>query len=155
MLVNEAAFALGEGMATEGGPRRGDGVGGQLSDTARSNGAGRSVFDRVLVVLEHLQREFGEDRYRPAPWLRRQVRADASGGRRAADRIQLDILGGLIVKNRTYVGRPAESFDFELIEYREGGWAGDGDLQPSGGAQCRQRADAGGVERGLSGRQLG
>jgi 3-hydroxybutyryl-CoA dehydrogenase len=30
--------------------------------------------DRVLTWLEHLQAEYGEDRYRPSPLLRRMVR---------------------------------------------------------------------------------
>jgi len=76
MLVNEAAFALGEGVALEG-----------ALDEAMELGVsyplgpikwGRRLgFDRVLVVLQHLQQEFGEERYRPAPWLRRRVRAEA------------------------------------------------------------------------------
>lgn len=75
MLVNEAAFALGEGVAPD-----------VTLDEAMTLGVsypqgplswGRALgLDRVLAVLEHLQREFGEDRYRAAPWLRRQVRAD-------------------------------------------------------------------------------
>jgi 3-hydroxybutyryl-CoA dehydrogenase len=77
MLVNEAAFAVGEDVAPE-----------ATLDVAMELGVnyphgpikwGRALgFDRILTVLEHLQREFGEDRYRPAPWLRGQVRAHAS-----------------------------------------------------------------------------
>jgi len=77
MLVNEAAFALGEGVAPE-----------ATLDEAMELGAnyphgpitwGRALgFHRILTVLQHLQREFGEDRYRPAPWVRRQVRTHGS-----------------------------------------------------------------------------
>jgi 3-hydroxybutyryl-CoA dehydrogenase len=77
MLVNEAAFAMGEGVAEE-----------ATIDRAMELGVrhpqgpirwGRSLgFQRVLAVLEQLQREFGEERYRPAPWLRRQVRTGTS-----------------------------------------------------------------------------
>jgi 3-hydroxybutyryl-CoA dehydrogenase len=33
--------------------------------------------DRVLDILNHLQKEYGEDRYRPSPLLRRVVRDGA------------------------------------------------------------------------------
>jgi 3-hydroxybutyryl-CoA dehydrogenase len=82
MLVNEAAFAVGEGVAPE-----------ETVDEAMVLGVnyphgpiewGRSLgLDRILAVLEHLQKEFGEDRYRPAPWLRRQVRIESLQKREA------------------------------------------------------------------------
>lgn len=76
MLANEGWFALGEGVADA-----------DTIDLAMRLGVnypsgplhwGRLLgLHRVLAVLEHLQREYGEERYRPAPYLRRQVRADA------------------------------------------------------------------------------
>jgi 3-hydroxybutyryl-CoA dehydrogenase len=73
MLANEAAFALQEGVA-----------GAEQIDQAMQLGASfpRGPFTwakqigyaHVLRVLEHLQREFGEDRYRPAYLLRRWAR---------------------------------------------------------------------------------
>lgn len=83
MLVNEAAFALMEGVATA-----------QDIDLAMKKGtnypygplewADRIGLDQVLAVLEGLFRELGEDRYRPAPLLRKLVYAGWTG--RAAGR---------------------------------------------------------------------
>lgn len=71
-LINEAAFALQEGVATA------EGI-----DTAMRLGlnyplgplewADELGLDAVLAVLEGLQRETGEDRYRPAPYLRKRA----------------------------------------------------------------------------------
>jgi len=73
-LINEAAFTLQEGVATA------EGI-----DTAVRLGlnyplgplewADELGLDNVLAVLEGLQRDTGEDRYRPAPYLRRRVLA--------------------------------------------------------------------------------
>lgn len=78
MIVNEAAFAIGEGVAS-----------GADIDTAMRLGANYprgplaladSIgVDRILEVLEALQREYGDDRYRPAPLLRRLARAGWHG----------------------------------------------------------------------------
>ncbi|HEX6305304.1 MAG TPA: 3-hydroxyacyl-CoA dehydrogenase family protein, partial [Anaerolineales bacterium] len=72
-LVNEAAFAAGEGVAEP-----------DTIDTAMKLGTnyprgpiewGRQIgFDKVVQVLEHLRSEYGEERYRVAPLLRRWSR---------------------------------------------------------------------------------
>ncbi|MFB5084892.1 3-hydroxyacyl-CoA dehydrogenase, partial [Symbiobacterium thermophilum] len=73
-LINEAAFALQEGIATA-----------EAIDTAMQLGLNYPLGplewadelgpDKVLAVLEGLQRETGEERYRPAPYLRKRVLA--------------------------------------------------------------------------------
>jgi 3-hydroxybutyryl-CoA dehydrogenase len=73
-LVNEAATALGEGVASAGD-----------IDTAMTLGLNyprgplewgdRIGLDVVLGVMQGLFEEFGEDRYRPSPLLRRYVQA--------------------------------------------------------------------------------
>jgi 3-hydroxybutyryl-CoA dehydrogenase len=78
MIINEAAFALMEGVASA-----------EDIDTAMKLGtnyplgplewADRIGLDQVLGVLEGLQAEYGEDRYRPAPLLRQLVRAGHLG----------------------------------------------------------------------------
>ncbi len=75
MLANEAAFAVGEGVADA-----------DTIDTAMKlgmrypdgplNWARRIGYGRILEVLEHLRREYGEERYRPAPQLRRWARSE-------------------------------------------------------------------------------
>lgn len=74
MIVNEAAFALAEGVASA-----------ADIDTALRLGANyprgplaladEIGLDLLLAVMEGLQRESGEDRYRPAPLLRQLVDA--------------------------------------------------------------------------------
>jgi len=78
MIINEAAFALMEGVASA-----------EDIDTAMKLGtnyplgplewADRIGLDQVLAVLEGLQAEYGDDRYRPAPLLRQLVRAGQRG----------------------------------------------------------------------------
>jgi len=78
MIINEAAFALMEGVASA-----------EDIDTAMKLGtnyplgplewADQIGLDQVLGVLEGLQAEYGEDRYRPAPLLRQLVRAGHVG----------------------------------------------------------------------------
>jgi 3-hydroxybutyryl-CoA dehydrogenase len=78
MIVNEAAFAAGEGVARV-----------EDIDMAMRLGANYPQgplaladaigIDRILEVLEALQREYGDDRYRPAPLLRRLVRSGGHG----------------------------------------------------------------------------
>ena len=77
-LVNEALFAVGEGVA--------DGV---TIDRAMKLGANYPQgpvawaeefgYARVLAVLDHLRTEYGEERYRAAPLLRRRARQLAAG----------------------------------------------------------------------------
>lgn len=74
-LVNEAAFAVGEGVAEP-----------ETIDTAMKLGTnyprgpiewGRQLgLDKVVDVLEHLESEYGEARYRVAPFLRRWSRLE-------------------------------------------------------------------------------
>ncbi|WP_380702213.1 3-hydroxyacyl-CoA dehydrogenase family protein [Salinithrix halophila] len=78
LMVNEAAWIL-----TEGGADRRD------IDTAMKKGtnhpfgplewADQIGVDQVLAILEGLQEELGDDRYRPAPFLRRMVYAGRLG----------------------------------------------------------------------------
>jgi 3-hydroxybutyryl-CoA dehydrogenase len=77
-MVNEAAFVYSEGIASA-----------RDIDTAMRLGmnhpmgpfelADRWGVDNVLATLSHLQDEFGDPRYRPAPILRRMVRAGHTG----------------------------------------------------------------------------
>ncbi len=78
MIVNEAAFALMEGVAST-----------EDIDTAMKLGtnyplgplewADRIGLEQIVGILEGLQAEYGEDRYRPAPLLRQLVRAGHLG----------------------------------------------------------------------------
>ncbi len=78
MIINEAAFALMEGVASA-----------EDIDTAMKLGtnyplgplewADRIGLDQILAVLEGLQAEYGDDRYRAAPLLRQLVRAGHRG----------------------------------------------------------------------------
>jgi 3-hydroxybutyryl-CoA dehydrogenase len=73
MLANEAAFALGEGVADA-----------ATIDTAMRLGANHPIgplaraaelgYDKVVTLLDHLHAEYGEERYRVAPALRRAAR---------------------------------------------------------------------------------
>lgn len=72
-LANEAAFALGEGVADA-----------ATIDTAMRLGANYPAgpleraaalgYDKVVAILDHLRDEYGEERYRVAPALRRAAR---------------------------------------------------------------------------------
>jgi 3-hydroxybutyryl-CoA dehydrogenase len=78
LIVNEAARSLDEGVAPA-----------EEIDTAMRLGvnypsgplkwADRIGLDEVLAVLEGLQRETGDDRYRPAPLLKKMVLAGRLG----------------------------------------------------------------------------
>lgn len=79
MIMNEAAFAFGEGVAS-------------VRDIDRAMRLGTNYpkgplgwadeigLDVVLQVLRNLQETLGEDRYRPAPLLQQLVAAGSTGG---------------------------------------------------------------------------
>jgi 3-hydroxybutyryl-CoA dehydrogenase len=77
-LINESAFALGEGV---GGARDIDT--GMVLGLSHPRGplewADTIGLDRVLALLDALWREYREERYRPAPTLRRLVQAGRVG----------------------------------------------------------------------------
>ena len=77
MLINEAADAVFWAVATPDDIDAGDDQRGQLPEGASALGRGDRLSDRVSTVSESLQEEYGEDRYRPSPLLRRLV---AAGG---------------------------------------------------------------------------
>ena len=72
-LANEAAFAIGEGVASP-----------EAVDTAMKLGVSYPIgplawaeqlgHEKVVAVLDHMAQEYGEERYRVAPWLRRKAR---------------------------------------------------------------------------------
>lgn len=77
-LINEAAFALGEGVAS-----------GEAIDEAMRLGVAyprgplawaRAIgYSRVVAILDALHQEAPDGRYRVAPWLRRQARRQRQG----------------------------------------------------------------------------
>jgi 3-hydroxybutyryl-CoA dehydrogenase len=77
-MINEAIFALSEAVASA-----------EDIDQAMMLGANHPIgplaladmvgLDTVLLVLEGFHRELGEDKYRPAPLLRKMVRAGCLG----------------------------------------------------------------------------
>ena len=82
-LVNEAAFALGEGVGSAKDIDTGM-VLGLNHPRGPLEWADMIGLDHVLAVIEALQREYGEERYRPAPALRRNVLAGRLGVRSGA-----------------------------------------------------------------------
>lgn len=78
MLANEAAFAVGEGLSDA-----------ETIDKAMQLGvnypkgpmawAAEIRYDRILAILDHLQNEYREERYRAAPYLRQLVRRHKLG----------------------------------------------------------------------------
>ncbi|MBI2360428.1 MAG: 3-hydroxybutyryl-CoA dehydrogenase, partial [Deltaproteobacteria bacterium] len=74
MIINEAARSLDEGVAQaeeiDVGMRLGTNY-----PRGPLRWADQAGLDEVLMVLEGLQRETGEDRYRPAPLLKKMVLA--------------------------------------------------------------------------------
>jgi 3-hydroxybutyryl-CoA dehydrogenase len=80
VLVNEAAFAVEEGVAGEDGLDRAMVLGASYPRGPIAWGR-RIGFEHILNVLDLLQRQFKDDRYRPAPWLRRQAGTMASDER--------------------------------------------------------------------------
>jgi 3-hydroxybutyryl-CoA dehydrogenase len=77
-LVNEAAFAVGEGVGTPADVDTGVrlGLNHPVGPLERGDGLG---LDHVLTVLDALGDEYREERYRPAPLLRRHVLAGRLG----------------------------------------------------------------------------
>lgn len=77
-MINEAVFVLSEGIAT-----------GEDIDRSMTLGANHPIgplaladmvgLDTLLLVLEGFHSELGEDKYRPAPLLRKMVRAGHLG----------------------------------------------------------------------------
>lgn len=77
-MINEAIFVLAEGIATA-----------EDIDNAMTLGANHPIgplaladmvgLDTMLLVLEGFHKEIGEDKYRPAPLLRKMVRAGYLG----------------------------------------------------------------------------
>jgi 3-hydroxybutyryl-CoA dehydrogenase len=77
-MINEAVYALQEGIATP-----------EAIDTVMKLGMAHPMgpltladligLDVILFVMEVLQRDLGEDKYRPAPLLRRMVDAGYLG----------------------------------------------------------------------------
>ena len=78
MLVNEAAFATTEGVAAASAIDKAMRLGTNypLGPLAWADEIG---IDEVLGVLQALHQEFGDDRYRPAPLLRKYVYAGWTG----------------------------------------------------------------------------
>src|SRR6185312_16951136 len=78
MIINEAAVAVGEGVAAAADIDAAMqlGVGYPIGPLALADQLG---LHEVLDILEALQREYGDDRYRPALLLRRLVRAGYTG----------------------------------------------------------------------------
>jgi 3-hydroxybutyryl-CoA dehydrogenase len=77
-VVNECAFALGEGVGDERDIDTGM-VLGLSYPRGPFDWADAIGLDRVLEILQALQAEYGEERYRPAPALRRLVLAGRLG----------------------------------------------------------------------------
>ena len=73
-LVNEACFAVGEGVGSRRGRRRRAWCSGSTIRAGRSPGARRSAPSTCIAVLDGLRIELGEERYRTAPLLRRLAR---------------------------------------------------------------------------------
>jgi 3-hydroxybutyryl-CoA dehydrogenase len=89
-VVNECAFALGEGVGNAGDIDIGMSLG--LSyPHGPLQWADEIGLDHVLTVLEALGAEYGEERYRPAPALRRHVQAGRLGRASGAGFFDYDV----------------------------------------------------------------
>jgi len=77
-MMNEAVFALAEGIASAEDIDRGMVLGANhpIGPLALADMVG---LDTLLFVMEGLQQELGDDKYRPAPLLRKMVRAGYLG----------------------------------------------------------------------------
>ncbi len=75
-LANEAAFAVGEGVAemAEIDAAMELGVNYPLGPLAWADQIG---YPKVVAILDHMAQVYGEERYRVAPWLRRKARQSA------------------------------------------------------------------------------
>ena len=74
MLINEAIDAVLHARRVAGGHRSRDDQGRQLSEGSARVGQRDWAAASVLERIERLHAEYGEDRYRPSPLLRRMVR---------------------------------------------------------------------------------
>ncbi len=77
-MINEAVFVLAEGIASPEDIDRGMTLGANhpIGPLALADMVG---LDTILLVLEGFHKELGEDKYRPAPLLRKMVRAGYLG----------------------------------------------------------------------------
>jgi 3-hydroxybutyryl-CoA dehydrogenase len=77
-MINEAIFVLAEGVASAEDIDKSMMLGANhpIGPLALSDMVG---LDTILFVLEGFHRELGEDKYRPAPLLRKMVRAGYLG----------------------------------------------------------------------------
>jgi 3-hydroxyacyl-CoA dehydrogenase len=73
MLVNEAAFTVGDGVAEAATVDRAMQLGANYPHGPLAWGQ-RLGWDKVVRSLDHLRAEYGEERYRVAPLLRRWAR---------------------------------------------------------------------------------
>ncbi|HVC79062.1 MAG TPA: 3-hydroxyacyl-CoA dehydrogenase family protein [Chloroflexota bacterium] len=78
MVINEAAKAMGEGTATAADIDQAMKLGANDPEGPLAL-ADRVGLAEILEILEGLHSEFGDDRYHPAPLLRRLVRAGDTG----------------------------------------------------------------------------
>jgi 3-hydroxybutyryl-CoA dehydrogenase len=78
LIVNEAAFALMEGLATPADIDAAVKLGANYPRGPLEWGDEMGL-DRVYAIIKSLQEEHGEDRYRPAPLLRKMVAAGWTG----------------------------------------------------------------------------
>ena len=85
-LVNEAAFAIGEGVGVRRDVDAGHELGLNHPRGAGPPGARRSACARVLAAIDGLWAERREERYRAAPLLRRAVALGVSLDQAAPDR---------------------------------------------------------------------
>lgn len=72
-LANEAAFAVGEGVAEQAAINTAMELGVNYP-TGPLAWADQLGYDKVVAVLDHMAQAYGEERYRVAPWLRRTAR---------------------------------------------------------------------------------
>jgi 3-hydroxybutyryl-CoA dehydrogenase len=104
-LINEAAFALGEGVGSASDIDTGMVLG--LNHPRGPLAWGDEIgLDHVLAVLDALCREYREERYRPAPVLRRLVLSGRLGVRSGAGFFEYERPGGHLVSIPRGGGEP-------------------------------------------------